>query len=94
MSTDIPRRAVSARGVKLALVALCYLLALPFELLVIWSALQVIFLSVGHAAPTDAAAHVAVVTLARAHPLPFAVFAVASLGVAFIGATVHRSVQR
>jgi hypothetical protein len=94
ISTDTPRHAISAHIIKLALAIFFYIVALPFELLVVWSALQVIFIGTGHATITSALAHVAAVTLARAHPIPFSIIAVASLAAAFIGAALHQNYRR
>jgi hypothetical protein len=94
ISTDTPRRVISGNIIKLALAIFFYVVALPFELLMVWSALQVIFISAGHVTITAALAHVAAVTLARAHPIPFGIIAVASLAAAFIGAALHQNYHR
>ncbi len=71
----------------------CYALATPFLALITWSAAQVWWGGTAHALDARRVATVAAVALARHHIVPFAVFGVVSLTIAYIGGVLlHRAV--
>jgi hypothetical protein len=72
--------------------AACYVLASPFLVLITWSAGQVWLGGMATALDAKHVSTVAAVAMARHHAIPFAIFGVASLGVAFLGgALLHRA---
>lgn len=83
------RRVLRPLHIRLVAVLALYALALPFEALVVWSALQVLV-----ASDPTALTRVAGVALARAHPIPVAVFTLVSLAAAFLGARLHQAHRR
>jgi glutamine synthetase adenylyltransferase len=88
------RRVARPITFRLIIALVCYALALPFEALVVWSALQVIVADAVRGSDPAALTRVAAVALARAHPIPSAVFALASLAAAVIGARLHLAHRR
>lgn len=84
----------SAPRWQLILALACYILALPFEAIVLWSALQVLVAGAGHVRDPTTLRHTLGIALARAHPIPFGALAVGSLAVALAGATLHLRYRR
>ena len=80
--------------IRLVSAGVCYVLAVPFELIVLWSAIQVIFAGASRAFDAATLRHILGISLARGHPVPFAAFAVVSLLAAFAGAAQHLRYRR
>ena len=80
--------------IRLVIAGVCYVVALPFEIIVLWSALQVIFAGASQAFDGATLRHILGISLARAHPIPFAAFALVSLLAAFAGAAQHLRYRR
>lgn len=68
----------------------CYVLASPFLALITWSAGQVWLGGMAHALDSQRVGAIAAVALARHHAVPFAIFAAASLAIAFVGGLLLR----
>lgn len=92
--TARPRQMGIGASVRLWAALACYAVALPFEIVMVWSALQVIFADTGHAMNAVALRQVVAVELARTHPIPSIIFTVVSLAAAFVGAALHQSYRR
>jgi len=68
----------------------CYVLASPFLALITWSAGQVWLGGIAHALDAKRVAAIAAVYLARHHAVPFTIFGVVSLAIAFVGGLLLR----
>jgi hypothetical protein len=89
-----PRRIGFGALLRLIGATVCYIVALPFEAVMVWSALQVIVAGAGRALDAAALHQVVAIALAQAHPIPSVVFTVVSLIAAFVGAALHQSYRR
>ena len=89
-----PRRVGFGALVRLIGAVVFYIAALPFEVLIVWSALQVILAGAGRVLDAATLHQVAAIALARTHPIPSVVFTVVSMAAAFVGAALHQSYRR
>jgi hypothetical protein len=89
-----PRRMGMRALLRLIAALACYAIALPFEAVIVWSALQVILAGAGRVLNAATLHQVAAIALARAHPVPSVMLTLVSLAAAFAGAALHRSSRR
>jgi hypothetical protein len=91
-SSDVP--VAGGKRVLFVSALLCYVLALPFEVIVLWSAVQVLAAGASHVADQATLRHIWGIALAQAHPIPFAIAGSVSLAIGIGGASLHLRYRR
>ncbi len=93
MQSDAPsaRLRYMQRAIARGFAFFCLALGAPFEAVVTWSAWQVVRNGIPRALDFAAQSHVTGIALARAHPIPFALFGISSVALTLAGWRMARA---